>query len=123
MWDWLLLCEMKRPNTVLKPGVGRFVCFRGHMQMQQVKQRSAWRCRREQYLRESGRHVDLISEGYESAKHTTKWTVVVGGRARGPLNRDLGTRLLLVKPSLGLRAGCEEADTPAVRGQCAVGPQ
>ncbi len=93
------------------------------MRMQQAKQCAAWRCRREQYLRESGRHVDLIREGYESAEYTTNWIVVVGGRARGRLNRDLGTRLLLVKPRLGLRAGCEEADAPAVCGQCSAGPQ
>jgi len=92
------------------------------MRIQQVKQCAAWRCRREQYLRESGRHADLIREGYESAEYRTNWSVVVGG-ARGPLTRDLCTRLLLVKPSPGLRAGCEEADAPAACGQYAAGPR
>ena len=50
-----------------------------------TKQCAAWRCRREQYLRESGRHVDLIREGYAAADEATNWTVVVGGRGRGPL--------------------------------------
>jgi hypothetical protein len=93
------------------------------MRRQQAKQCAAWRCRREKYLRESGRRVDLIREGYESPGCTTNWRVVVGGRARSHLNRDHGTRLLLVKPSPGLRAGREEAEAPSVCGQCAVGPQ
>jgi hypothetical protein len=69
------------------------------MRRQQTEQCAAWRCRREQYLRESGRHVDLIREGYASADDTTNWTVVVGGRALGALKRVPGTRLFLVKPS------------------------
>ena len=36
------------------------------MRTQKPKQYEAWRCRREQYLRESGRHVELIKEGYAS---------------------------------------------------------
>jgi hypothetical protein len=93
------------------------------MRRQQTKQCAAWRCRREQYLRDSGRHVDLIREGYASADETTNWTIVVGGRGRGPLKRDLGTRLFLVKPGLVLRAGCNESSAPAACGQCAAGPQ
>ena len=72
------------------------------MRRLQTKQCEAWRCRREQYLRESGRHVDLIREGYASADDATNWTVVVGGRGRGPLERDRGTRLFLVKPSVSI---------------------
>ena len=68
------------------------------MRRLQTKRCEAWRCRREQYLRESDRHVDLIREGYASADDTTNWTVIVGGRGRAPLKRDLGTRLFLVKP-------------------------
>ncbi len=66
------------------------------MRTRQPKQREAWRCRREQYLRESERHVELITEGYVSADSATNWTVVVGGRA-GSLERNPGTRLFLVK--------------------------
>src|SRR6185369_1779966 len=58
-----------------------------HMQRLQTTQYKAWRCRREQYLRESGRHVDLIREGFASPDDATNWTVVVGGRGRGPLQR------------------------------------
>jgi hypothetical protein len=67
------------------------------MRRQRTKQCEAWRRRREQYLRESGRQVDLIKEGYASADSTKSWIVVVGGRPRGSLERNPGMRLLLVK--------------------------
>ena len=67
------------------------------MRTQQLKQYETWRCRREQYLRESGRHVELIKEGYASANSTNEWTVVAGGRGRGPLEPGPGTRLFLVR--------------------------
>ena len=59
------------------------------MRRQRTKQCEAWRRRREQYLRESGRPVELIKEGYASAD-STNWTVIVGGRARsfGSGSRD-----------------------------------
>ena len=88
-----------------------------------TKQCAAWRCRREQYLRESGRHVDLIREGYASADDATNWTVVVGGRGRGPLQRELGTRLFLVKPSLDHRARCKESSALATCDQYAADPR
>ena len=93
------------------------------MRRLQTKQYEAWRCRREQYLRESGRHVDLIREGYASTDDTTNWTVVIGGRARGPLKRDLGTRLFQVKPSLDHRARCKESSATATCDPCAGGPR
>lgn len=67
------------------------------MRRQQTKQYEAWRCRREQYLRESGRQVDLIKEGYASPDSTTSWIVTVGGRAGAAMERNPGMRLLLVK--------------------------
>ena len=67
------------------------------MRRQQTKQCGAWRRRREQYLRESGRQVDLIKEGYASADSTKSWIVVVGGRPRSSLERNRAMRLLLVK--------------------------
>ena len=91
------------------------------MRRQQTKQCAAWRCRREQYLRESGRQVDLIREGYASADET--WTMVVGGRGRGPLKRNLGTRLYLVKLGLDHQGQCTESSAPAACGYCAAGPQ
>ena len=93
------------------------------MQRLQTKQCAAWRCRREQYLRESGRHVDLIREGYASADDGTNWTVVVGGRSRGPLQGELGTRLFQVKPSLDHRARRKESGAPATCDQCAWEPR
>jgi hypothetical protein len=67
------------------------------MRRQQAKQREAWRCRREQYLRESGRHVELIKEGYASADPATNWIVVVGRGAGSVLDRNPEMRPFLVK--------------------------
>ncbi len=93
------------------------------MRRQQTKQCAAWRRRREQYLRESGRHVDLIREGYASEDDTTNWIVLAGGRGRGPMQREQGTRLFQVKPSLDHRARCKESSAPATCDQCAGGPR
>jgi len=83
------------------------------MRRQQAKQREAWRCRREQYLRESGRHVELIKEGYASAECTTNWTVFIGGRADSPLERNAGMRLFVVKEGdLNVGARCTESSGP-----------
>ena len=86
------------------------------MRRLQTKQYEAWRRRREQYLRESGRHVDLIREGYASTDDAANWTAVVGGRCRGPLQRELGTRLFLVKSSLDQGAQCKQSNAPAACG-------
>lgn len=67
------------------------------MRRLQTKQSEAWRCRREQYLRESGRHVDLIKEGYASPDPTTNWIVTVGGRAGASMERNPEMKLFLVK--------------------------
>jgi hypothetical protein len=91
------------------------------MRRQQAKGREAWRCRREQYLRESGRHVELIKEGYASAECTTNWTVVIGGR---PSERNAGMRLFLVKEGdLLLEPGAKKAASrqPGWRGRRAAG--
>jgi hypothetical protein len=39
-----------------------------------------WQHRREEYLRASGRHIDLIKEGYTRGESSTDWIVVVGHR-------------------------------------------
>jgi hypothetical protein len=93
------------------------------MRRLQTKKYEAWRCRREQYLRESGRHVDLIREGYAAADDATNWTVVVGGRGRGSLQRELGIRLFLVKPSPDHQARCKESSGPAACGSCPARPR
>jgi hypothetical protein len=68
------------------------------VQTQQPKQREDWRRRREKYLRESARHVELIKEGYECGDSWNDWAVIVGGGERGTLQRHaLGTRLFLVR--------------------------
>ena len=38
-----------------------------------LKRSSDWRCRREEYLRASGRREDLICEGYESPGPVANW--------------------------------------------------
>ena len=87
------------------------------MRRQQAKQCEAWRGRREQYLRESGRHVELIKEGYASAECTTNWTVVIGGRAGSPLERNAGMRLFLVKErDLNVGARYTESSGPPAQG-------
>jgi hypothetical protein len=93
------------------------------MRRLQTKQYEAWRCRREQYLRESGRHVDLIREGYAAADDSTNRTVVVGGRGRGSLQGELGTRLFLVKPSPDHQTQSKESGGPAACGSCPARPR
>ena len=68
------------------------------MQTQEPKQREGWRRRREKYLRESGRHVELMKEGYECGDSSKDWAVIVGRRGHGALERHaLGARLFLVR--------------------------
>jgi len=61
-----------------------------------LKRRSDWRCRREEYLRASGRREDLISEGYESPGPVGKLVVIPGGGRRSP-NESLKTGLFIVE--------------------------
>ena len=79
------------------------------MRRVQTKQSEAWRCRRELYLWESGRHADLIKEGYASPDPTTNWIVTVGGRAGASMERNPRMRLLLVKRETRVR-NMPEAD-------------
>jgi hypothetical protein len=68
------------------------------VQTQEPKQREDWRRRREKYLRESGRHVELMKEGYECGASSKDWAVIVGRGERGALDRHaLGARLFLVR--------------------------
>ena len=50
------------------------------MQTQEPKQREDWRRRREKYLRESGRHVELMKEGYECGDSSERDPAVIVGR-------------------------------------------
>jgi hypothetical protein len=60
---------------------------------QPKKHAEAWRARREQYLRSSGRQTDLVKEGFERELSTASWAVIVGGRA---------SRLAKPNPNAGL---------------------
>jgi hypothetical protein len=83
--------------------------------VQEPKQREDWRRRREKYLRESGRHVELIKEGYECADSSNGWAVIVGRGERGALERHaLGARLFRVRTDVPtLTSGAtKERDRP-----------
>jgi hypothetical protein len=68
------------------------------VQTQRPRQREGWRSRREKYLRESGRYVELRKEGYECGTSSKGWAVIVGRGARGALERQArGARLFLVR--------------------------
>jgi hypothetical protein len=56
----------------------------------------AWRLRREEYLRASGRRASLVKEGYDP-EGVSGWSVITGGRPPGPPKSTSGVRLLLVK--------------------------
>ena len=85
-------------TAVLDPDVGRFIFSGGPVQTQHPKQREAWRRRREQYLRDSGRHIDLIREGYSCGHPAKDWAVVAGRGERTALEQHApGARLFVVK--------------------------
>jgi hypothetical protein len=63
----------------------------------QPKQRGAWRRRREKYLRDSRRHVELIREGYTPGHPAEEWALIVGRGKRTALERHApGARLFVV---------------------------
>ncbi len=73
------------------------------MQRQQPKQRDAWRRRREQYLRDSGRNVELIREGYMCEHPVKDWAVIVGRGERTALERQVaGAGLFVVGRELNV---------------------
>ncbi len=55
-----------------------------------------WRCRREEYLRASGRHEDLIREGYENPRPGAKLQAIRGGARRSAVENSK-IRLFIVK--------------------------
>lgn len=68
------------------------------MQTQEPKQREDWRRRREKYLRESGRHIQLMKEGYECGDSSKDWAVIVGRGGHVALERHArDARLFLVR--------------------------
>jgi hypothetical protein len=84
-----------------------------------------WQRRREEYLRTSGRHADLIREGYVPVKSPTDWIVVVGHRKGSSKGNGAKGELFLVKgprvesesdPTLGRRVQVHSA-AAIVRGR------
>ena len=68
------------------------------MPTQQPKQHAAaWRSRREEYLRASGRQSDLVKEGFEPALPKASWAVITGGRKSRFPEASPGPGLLLLK--------------------------
>ena len=68
------------------------------MPTQQSKQcGTAWRSRREEYLRASGRQWDLVNEGFEPPLPTARWAVIAGGRRSRLPKASPRPGLLLVK--------------------------
>ena len=68
------------------------------MPTQQPKQHAAaWRSRREEYLRASGRQSDLVKEGFDSVLPSASWAVIPGGRTSRFPKVNPGPELLLVK--------------------------
>jgi len=85
------------------------------VQTQQPKQRGDWRRRREKYLRESGRHIELMKEGYECGDSSKHWAVIAGRGERRTLERyGPGARLFLVRTDLNrAQAGAKVSDVGA----------
>ena len=61
-----------------------------------LKRASDWRCRRQEYLRASGRDEDLIREGYETSEPQAT-LVVIPGLRKGPAASEPKIRLFAVK--------------------------
>jgi hypothetical protein len=62
-----------------------------------TKNTAAWRSRREEYLRASGRQSDLLMEGFEPAASAASWAVIAGGRSSHLPKPIPRARLFLVR--------------------------
>ena len=87
---------------------------------------SGWQRRREEYLRTSGRHADLIREGYVPVESPTDWIVVPGDRKSSSKGNGAKGELFLVKapkveseagPTLRRRVPVHSAAAAIVRGR------
>ena len=93
------------------------------MQTQQPKEREDWRRRREKYLRESDRHIELVKEGYECEAAPKDWAVIVGRGERGALERHaLGARLFLVRTDAPTSTSGAKGGTRQAHGLTIVDP-
>lgn len=66
------------------------------MALRRRKPAAAWRARREEYLRASGRQHDLVREGFEPGISGTRWSVIRGGRTSAFPRLASYARLFLV---------------------------
>lgn len=57
----------------------------------------AWRARREEYLRASGRQAELAKEGFEPQLSTGSWAVIAGGRPTRLAKPNPSAALVLMK--------------------------
>jgi len=64
---------------------------------QPKKHAEAWRSRREEYLRASGRQSDLVKESLEREPSTASWAVIAGGRPSRLVKPNLSAGLFLMK--------------------------
>jgi hypothetical protein len=87
------------------------------MRNQTSKLPAHWRRRREQYLRASGRHLDLIKEGYERAESSSDWMVVIGRRKTNPRESFLRPNLSLVAKQTRVDIESAGAADAASRGR------
>jgi hypothetical protein len=67
------------------------------MRTKDVNARPNWRCRREEYLRATGRCDELINEGYEAPAPSTQWILLPGGRHGNREERPGAMRFCLMK--------------------------
>jgi len=87
------------------------------VQNQQPKQREAWRRRRERYLRESGRQIELIREGYTCGHPAKDWAVMAGRSERAALERHApGARLFVVRRDMNLAQAGARASHVGAKG-------
>ena len=89
------------------------------MPKQKTQLLAPWQARREEYLRASGRHADLIKEGY-AVESPTDWLVVVGHRNGSSKGNGAKSELFVVK---GRRLEPEPRATLGRGEQVISGPQ
>ena len=76
--------------------VGHVLLSEEYMRKRKSQSRVPWQYRREEYLRASGRHIELIKEGYARGESSTEWSVVVGDRKTNSQGSQSRSGLFLV---------------------------
>ena len=83
--------------------VGHVLLSEEYMRKRKSQSRVPWQRRREEYLRASGRHIDLIKEGYARGESPTDWIVLVGHRKSDYQGSHPRSRLFLVSGETATR--------------------